>query len=49
MVSAFLVREGLLLAQELCAAKSNEITAIPRLLPRMVQREGRRHDRCRRC
>ena len=36
LVSAFLVREGLTLAQEPCAAKSNEITAIPRLLNRMV-------------
>ena len=36
LVSAFLVREGLTLAQEPCAAKSNEITAIPRLLERMV-------------
>ena len=36
MVSAFLVREELTLAQEWCAAKSNEITAIPRLLARMV-------------
>ena len=36
MVSAFLVREGLTLAQEPCAAKSNEITAIPRLLERLV-------------
>ena len=35
-VSAFLVREGLTLAQEPCEAKSNEITAIPRLLGRMV-------------
>ena len=36
LVSAFLVREGLTLAQEPCAAKSHEITAIPRLLERMV-------------
>ncbi len=36
MVSAFLVREGLTLAQEPCAAKSNEITAIPRLLDRLA-------------
>ncbi len=36
LVSAFLVREGLTLAQEPCAAKGNEITAIPRLLERMV-------------
>ncbi len=36
LVSAFLVREGLTLAQEPCAAKSNEITALPRLLDRMV-------------
>ena len=36
LVSAFLVREGLTLAQEPCEAKSNEITAIPRLLERMV-------------
>ena len=35
MVSAFLVREGLTLAQEPCDAKSNEITAIPRLLDRI--------------
>ena len=35
MVSAFLVREGLTLAQEACDAKSNEITAIPRLLDRI--------------
>ena len=32
MVSAFLVREGLTLAQEVCDVRSNEITAIPRLL-----------------
>lgn len=36
LVSAFLVREGLILAQEPCEAKSNEITAIPYLLARMV-------------
>ncbi len=36
LVSAFLVREGLTLAQEPCEVKSNEITAIPRLLGRMV-------------
>ena len=36
MVSAFLVGEGLTLAQEPCEAKSNEITAIPRLLGRLV-------------
>ena len=36
LVSAFPVREGLTLAQEPCAAKSNEITAIPRLLERRV-------------
>ena len=30
------MREGLTLAQEPCQAKSNEITAIPRLLERMV-------------
>ena len=35
MVSAFLVREGLTLAQEPCDAKSNEITAMPRLLDRI--------------
>ena len=35
MVSAFLVREGLTLAQEPCDRKSNEITAIPRLLDRI--------------
>ena len=35
-MSAFLVREGLTLAQEPCAAKGNEITAIPRLLDRLV-------------
>ena len=35
MVSAFLVREGLTVAQEPCEAKSNEITAIPRLLGRI--------------
>lgn len=35
MVSAFLVREGLTLAQEPCDAKSNEITALPRLLDRI--------------
>ncbi len=39
LVSAFLVREGLTLAQEPCAAKGNEITALPRLLEHMV-REG---------
>ena len=48
LVSAFLVREGLTLAQEPCEAKSNEITAIPRLLERMVLEGGRRHDRRRR-
>ena len=32
LVSAFLVREGLTLAQEPCEAKSNEIAAIPRLV-----------------
>ncbi len=36
MVSAFLVQEGLTLAQDPCEAKSNEITAIPRLLARLV-------------
>ena len=36
LVSAFLVREGLTLAQEPCGAQSNEIEAIPRLLDRMV-------------
>ena len=36
LVSAFLVREGLTLAQEPCAAKSNEIAAIPHLLGRLV-------------
>ena len=36
LVSAFLVREGLTLAQEPCAAKSNEIAALPRLLARLV-------------
>ena len=36
MVSTFLVREGLTMAQEPCEAKSNEITAIPRLLDRLV-------------
>ncbi|MXZ24402.1 MAG: ISAs1 family transposase [Caldilineaceae bacterium SB0665_bin_21] len=35
MVSAFLVREGLTLAQEPCDAKSNEIAAIPRWLDRI--------------
>ena len=35
MVSAFLVREGLTLAQEPCDAKSNEIAALPRLLDRI--------------
>jgi len=35
LVSAFLVREGLTLAQEPCDAKSNEITALPRLLDRI--------------
>ena len=34
-VSAFLVREGLTLAQEPCDAKGNEITALPRLLDRI--------------
>ena len=36
MVSPFLVREGLTLAQDPCAAKGNKITALPRLLARMV-------------
>ena len=36
MVSSFLVREGLTLVQEPCVAKGNEITAISRLLNRMV-------------
>ena len=36
LVSAFLVREGLTLAQEPCAAKSHEITALPRWLDRMA-------------
>ena len=36
MVSAFLVREELTLVQEPCDAKSNEITALPRLLARLV-------------
>ncbi|MCY3659357.1 MAG: ISAs1 family transposase [Caldilineaceae bacterium] len=40
MVSAFLVREGLTLAQEPCDAKSNEITAIPRLLDRIHLEEA---------
>ena len=35
LVSAFLVREGLTLAQEPCDRKSNEITALPRLLDRI--------------
>ena len=35
LVSAFLVREGLTLAQEPCDAKSNEIAAIPRWLDRI--------------
>ena len=35
MVSAYLVREGLTVAREACDAKSNEITAIPRLLDRI--------------
>ena len=35
MVNAFLVREGLTLAQEPCDAKSNEIAALPRLLDRI--------------
>ncbi len=35
LVSAFLVREGLTLAQEPCDIKSNEITALPRLLDRI--------------
>ena len=35
MVSAYLVREGLTVAQEPCDSKSNEITALPRLLDRM--------------
>ena len=40
MVSAFLVREGLTLAQEPCDAKSNEITALPRLLDRIHLEEA---------
>ena len=36
LVSAFLVREGLTLAQEPCEAKSNEMAALPRLLDRLV-------------
>ena len=40
-VSAFLVWEGLVLVRKPCAAKGNEIIAIPRLLECM-------HDRCRR-
>ena len=36
LVNAFLVREGLTLAQEPCAAKGNEITAHPHLLDRLV-------------
>ena len=36
MVSVFPVRKGLALAQEPCAAKSNEITAILRLLKHLV-------------
>ena len=36
MVSAFLVREGSTLAQEPCTAKGHKITALPRLLERMV-------------
>ncbi len=36
LVSASLVREGLTLAQESCAAKGNEIKAFPRLLERMA-------------
>ncbi|MCY3658823.1 MAG: ISAs1 family transposase [Caldilineaceae bacterium] len=36
LVSAFLVREGLTLAQEPCGAKGNEMTALPRLLDRLV-------------
>ena len=39
MVSAYLVREGPL-AQEACDAKSNEITAIPRLLDRIHLEEA---------
>ena len=35
MAGAFLVREGLTLAREPCDVKSNEITAIPRLLDRI--------------
>ena len=34
------MREGLTLAQEPCAAKSNEITAVSRLLERMVLDEA---------
>ena len=40
LVSAFLVREGLTLAQELCAVKGNEITALPCLLDRLVLEEA---------
>ena len=48
MVSAFLVREGLTLAQELCAAKSNEITAhSPPARPHGLGGSSR-HDRRRR-
>ena len=36
LVSAFLVREGLTLVQEPCEAKSHELTAILRLLARVV-------------
>ncbi|MCY3659388.1 MAG: ISAs1 family transposase, partial [Caldilineaceae bacterium] len=35
LVSAFLVREGLTVAQEPCDAQSHEITALPRLLDRI--------------
>ncbi len=36
LAGAFLVRERLTLAREPCPAKSNEITALPRLLGRMA-------------
>ena len=39
LAGAFLVREGLTLAQEPCDAQSNESTALPRLLDR-IHREG---------
>ena len=35
MVSAFLVREGLTVAQEPCDAQSNEMAALPRLRDRI--------------